>query len=81
MLTSSTKFVGFFFGRSVNKNVRLGRFLKKVAHCSRVHDMWPFGPLVNQAETTYTLGIQRAHVAPTKERTDRRSTDKAGTFR
>ena len=30
-----------FSGRSVNKNVRLGRFLKKVAHCTQVHDMWP----------------------------------------
>ena len=35
-----------FVGQSVNKNVRLGRFLKKVAHCTQVHDMWPFGPLV-----------------------------------
>ena len=35
-----------FAGRSVNKNVHLGRFLKKVAHCTQVHDMWPFGPLV-----------------------------------
>ena len=35
-----------FLGRSVNKNVHLGRFLKKVAHCCQVHDMWPFGPLV-----------------------------------
>ena len=35
-----------FAGRSVNKNVHFGRFLKKVAQCSQVHDMWPFGPLV-----------------------------------
>ena len=35
-----------FSGRSVNKNVRLGRFLKKMAHCTQVHDMGPFGPLV-----------------------------------
>ena len=35
-----------FSGGSVNKNVQLGRFLKKVAHCTQVHDMWPFGPLV-----------------------------------
>ena len=35
-----------FSGRSVNKNVNLGRFLKKVAHLTQVHDMWPFGPLV-----------------------------------
>ena len=40
-----------FSGRSVNKNVRLGRFLKKVAHCTQVHDMWPFGPLVKIALT------------------------------
>ena len=42
--TSSTMFV--FLGRSVNKNVHLGQFLKKVAHCTQVHDMWPFGLLV-----------------------------------
>ena len=35
-----------FSGQSVNKNVRIGRFLKEVAHCTQVHDMWPFGPLV-----------------------------------
>ena len=35
-----------FSGRSVNKNCCLGRFLKEVAHCTQVHDMWPFGPLV-----------------------------------
>ena len=35
-----------FSGRSVNKNVRLGWFLKKVADCTQVHDMWPFRPLV-----------------------------------
>ena len=35
-----------FSGRSVYKNVRLGQFLKKVAYCTQVHDMWPFGPLV-----------------------------------
>ena len=38
--TSSTKFV--FLGRSVNKNGHPGRFLKKIAHCTQVHDMWPF---------------------------------------
>ena len=36
----------YFLGRSVNKNVCLGRSLKKVAHCTQVHDMLPFGPLV-----------------------------------
>ena len=39
-----------FSGQSVNKNVRLGRFLKKAAHCTQVHDMWPFGPLVYMKE-------------------------------
>ena len=34
------------FGRSVNKNDRPGGYLKKVAHGTQVHDMWPFGPLV-----------------------------------
>ena len=29
----------------VNKNGRPGRFPKEVAHCTQVHDMWPFGPL------------------------------------
>ena len=33
-------------GPSVNKNVCLGRFLKKMAYCTQVHDMWPFVPLV-----------------------------------
>ena len=35
-----------FSGRWVNKNCRPGRSVKKVAHCTQVHDMWPFGPLV-----------------------------------
>ena len=41
---SSTKFV--FFGPIRKKNGRPGWFLSKVAHCTQVHDMWPFGPLV-----------------------------------
>ena len=39
-----------FSGRSVNKNVCLGQFLKKVVHCTQVHDMWPFGPLVKNRD-------------------------------
>ena len=35
-----------FFGQSVNKNGHPGWSFKKVAHCTRVHVMWPFGPLV-----------------------------------
>ena len=47
LLKSQCPLQGLYFsGRSVNKNFRLGRFLKEVAHCTQVHDMWPFGPLV-----------------------------------
>ena len=34
----------------VNKNYRPGRSVKKVAHCTQVHDMWPFGPLVESPD-------------------------------
>ena len=44
-----------FSGRSVNKNVHLCRFLKKVAHRTQVHDMWPFGPLVYTTCSTCQL--------------------------
>ena len=43
--TSSTKFV--FFGPIEKKNGHPGQSAKKVAHCTQVHDMWPFGPLVS----------------------------------
>ena len=36
----------YFSGRWVNKNFCPGWSVKKVAHCTQVHDMWPFGPLV-----------------------------------
>ena len=36
-----------FSGPSENKNGHPGWFLKKVAHCTQVHDMLPFGPLVD----------------------------------
>ena len=39
-----------FSGRWVNKNFRPGWSVKKVAHCTQVHDMWPFGPLVRSPE-------------------------------
>ena len=42
--TSSTKLC--FSVWWVNKNYRPGRSVKKVAHRTQVHDMWPFGPLV-----------------------------------
>ena len=37
-----------FSGRWVNKNFCPGWSVKKVAHCTQVHDMWPFGPLVSK---------------------------------
>ena len=43
--TSSTKCV--FFGLIGKIRCRPGQSVKKVAHCTQVHDMWPFGPLVN----------------------------------
>ena len=39
-LTSSS-----FTGRLGNKNCRPSRSVKKVAHCTQVYDMSPFGPL------------------------------------
>ena len=38
--------VCIFLGQSVNKLVALADSSKRVAHCTQVHDMWPFGPLV-----------------------------------
>ena len=37
----------FFFGLIRKKqDDRPGRSVKKVAHCTQVNDIWPFGPLV-----------------------------------
>ena len=36
-----------FLGWSEKQDGRPGQSVKKVAHCTQVHDMWPFGPLVN----------------------------------
>ena len=33
-------------GRWVTKYFRSGWSVKKVAHCTQVHDIWPFGPVV-----------------------------------
>ena len=35
------------FRRSEKQDGRPGQSAKKVAHCTQVHDMWPFGPLVS----------------------------------
>ena len=59
--TSSTNFV--FADQSVNKkNGRLSRSAKKMAHCTQVHDMWPFGPLVfAKLLKEFQLGV---HIGP-----------------
>ena len=57
--TSSTKFV--FSGRWVNKNSRPGWSVKKVAHCTQVHDMWPFGPLVNSWQIVQNQGTWKTN--------------------
>ena len=48
--TSSTNFV--FFGPIGKKDDCPGRFLIKVTHCTQVHDMGPFGPLVHFSHAT-----------------------------
>ena len=35
-----------FLGQLVNINGCPGPSVKNIAHCTQVHDMWPFGPLV-----------------------------------
>ena len=40
----STNFVGFFCW-SEKQDCRPGRSVKKVAHWTQVHDLWPLGPL------------------------------------
>ena len=50
--TSSTKFA--FFSWLVNKNDLPGRSVKKVTHCTQVHIMWPFWPLVSESSVTST---------------------------
>ena len=42
--TSSTKFL--FLGRLIYKKWPPWQIHQKVAHCTQVHVMWPFGPLV-----------------------------------
>ena len=34
-----------FFSLISKENYHPGRSVKKVAHCTQAHDMWPFGPL------------------------------------
>ena len=43
--TSSTSL--YFSGWSEKQDGSPGQFFKQVAHCTQVHDMWPFGPLVS----------------------------------
>ena len=49
-----------FSGRWVNKNFHPGWSVKKVAHCTQVHDMWPFGPLVFFGQIREGMDLWRA---------------------
>ena len=42
-----------FSGRLEKQDGRPGQSAKKVAHCTQVHDMWPFGPLVYRFHRTF----------------------------
>ena len=53
--TSSTKFV--FLGRSENQDVATN-----VAHCTQVHDMWPFGPVVSSLCKIMATLSKRWHI-------------------
>ena len=43
-------------GWSEKQDGRPGQSVKKVAHCTQVHDMWPFGPLVKRSYTNTDTG-------------------------
>ena len=58
---SSTK---CFSGLSVYKNGCPGRSVKMVAHCTQVHDMWPFGLLVFSIVSYCTRGRKIAGSNP-----------------
>ena len=46
-----------FLGRSVKQDCRTGQSVKKVAHCTQVHDMRPFGPLVHSVILYVVWGL------------------------
>ena len=50
-----------FSGRSEKQNGCSGQSIKMVAHCTQVHDMWPFGPLVSSPEPRLKWAIVIAH--------------------
>ena len=51
-----------FSGRSKKKDCHPGQSAKKVAHCTQVHDMWPFGPLVVHYFSTFlTTCLAQGH--------------------
>ena len=58
----STSSTTLCFSVWVNKNYRLDRSVKKVAHCTQVHDMWPFVPLVYVFIYVKEGGVALMHV-------------------
>ena len=53
--STSTKFV--FFRKMSEKKCSPSCSAKKVAHCTQVHDMWPFGPLVYVVTLTLKVDL------------------------
>ena len=50
-------------GRSEKQDVRPGQSVKKVAHCTQVHDMWTFGPLVVfLTDTKHAIHVYMYHI-------------------
>ena len=59
-----------FLGGSEKQDGHPGQSVKKVAHCTQVHDIWPFGPLVIQL--CYQGGTERTAIWSSPWRQKRR---------
>ena len=62
------------FCRSVNKNGHPGRSVKKVAHFTQVHVIWPFGPLVKGSAAASELFTKSLACQKTCRRSSRSCT-------
>ena len=62
-----------FLGRSERQDGHPGQSVKKVVHCTQVHDMWPFGPLVfNYENKSMTHFLRNLRQNDADMRVDRR---------
>ena len=50
-----------FLGRLEKQDGRPGQSVKKVAHCTQVHDMWSFGPLVFSWRFNFAIHVPGAN--------------------